>query len=143
MSGCLRYMAKFRIDIPDSMNKMIDNLQKCSKDSEKIIKKAVYQGAKIVGDAIDARIPEDSGDLRKSFYLAKMENENGYIHTETGFADYDSRGVPNALKANVLESGSSKVKKHPFIRPAINASKGQCVQAMQDTLIKEINNLFE
>lgn len=98
-------------------------LGKLWKDSEEIIKKAVYDGAEIVADEIkkglnDIPIQEgDNGlppfakdgemldgisrrqkaDLIKGFGLAPMENKSDYINTKAGFDGY----------------GSVKTKKYP------------------------------
>lgn len=140
-------MAKFKFV---GMDVYIKQMQNLDEHTTGIIKMAVYDGAAVVADEVRARLKENikhpeksTGELLDSMYLAKMKDENGYIYSEIGFAGYDSRGVPNIIKANVMESGSSKQRKTPFIRPAFQAANGRCISAMADTLDTEIKKLVE
>lgn len=100
-----------------------DRLSILFKDSEEMIKKAVYAGAALVADEIKQglqEIPIEEGpdglppvgtadsplkgvsrrqkaDLIQGFGLAPMEEDNGYINTKAGFDGY----------------GSVKTKKYP------------------------------
>ena len=96
-----------------------------------------------MADEIRSRIPVDSGDLKSSMALTVMRNDNGYVYTQVTFPGYDRRGVPNAVKAAVLESGSSTRQKHPFIRPAVNSCKAKAVLAMSEALEKKINEIMD
>ena len=100
-------------------------------DSEKIIEKAVYQGAGIVADEIKRELnnlPIEEGenglppyvnngeklkgvsrrqkaDLINSFGLAPIENDNGYIQTKAGVDGYGSvktKKYPNGLPNALL-----------------------------------------
>lgn len=133
-------MAKITIKGIDEYSKKLAAL---GAGAEGVCKYAVYEGAAIVADAIRERIPVDSGDLKKSMALTVMRNENGFVYTKVTFAGYDQRGVPNAIKAAVLESGSSTRQKRPFIRPAVNASKAQAEAAMAEALERKINQIME
>lgn len=62
----------------------------------------------------------------------------GNTNTKVGFEGYDKKGVPNALKARAMESGTSKLRKRPFVRPAVNSTKKKAVEEMGKTLEKEI-----
>ena len=82
--------------------------------------------------------------------LSPMKDEGGYIYTKAGFAGYNGvhthaypNGQPNALIARSLESGSSARKKHPFVRPAVNSSKGTAVQRMGAKLDEMLSKIME
>lgn len=87
------------------------------------------------------------GDLVKAVKVTKVyQVANGDWHIKVGIYGYDSDGVPNALKAMVLEHGRSSNKNgnasippKPWLKPAISATKKQCVQAMVDTFDKKVN----
>lgn len=120
------------------------------KKAEGLIKVAVYEGAGLVADEIRRNLQghRDTGDLLDSLYLSTMVNENGYIYTQVGFAGYDRNGVPNALKANALESGTSRngaehQPKTPFIRPAVKTTQKQAEAAMAATLDSNIKKIME
>ena len=136
-------MAKFEVANIDEYIQQLHTLGTPAVTSA-IIKMAVFDGAAVVADEVRANIPKDSGDLASSMYLAPMVNESGYIFTKLGFAGYDGKGVPNQLKAAVLEHGrSGGVGKRPFIRKSINAVKDSAVAAMEQRLEKEIEKLVE
>lgn len=119
-SGWWKRLAKIQFD---GLDEYMKKLQSLGANVEGSIKRAVYPAAGMVIEEIKRSCPVDSGDLRDSMALTRYENADGYVFTQIVFDGYDSKGVPNALKANVLESGSSTRKKHPFIRPAVNRVK--------------------
>lgn len=102
--------------------------------SSGIIRYSVYPAAQIALQAVKANTPVDSGDLKESEALTKFQDKNGYVYTQIVFPGYDGNGTPNSIKARVLESGSSKQKKTPFIRPAIKAVEARVVETMKQNL---------
>lgn len=106
-------MAKIDFKGIDDYAKALAGLEK---DSEEIIKRAVYKGASVVADAIKEglkTIPIQEGenglppigtpenklhgisrkqkaDLLDSFGLAPMENKDGYVQTKAGVDGYGS-----------------------------------------------------
>ena len=126
-------------------------LQKLADRSEAIIKKAVYEGAHIVADEIRENLEtrlagssESTGDLAASLFITPIaRDEDGVINAKIGFDGYDSKGVPNQLKARVLESGSSTVQKRPFVRPAINAKRKDVLAAMDKVVEDEVKKTME
>lgn len=108
-----------------------------------ICRYAIYPAADIVIDAIKANTPVNTGDLRKSAKLYKFQHKEGFVYTGVFFDGYDERGVPNPIKARVLESGSSTRKKHPFIRPAVNRVKKAAEFAMDKALNEKISQIME
>jgi len=131
-----------KIEFPD-FDVYVKQLKQLGADIDGVIKYASYDAAGMVADAIKANTPVDSGDLRESLVLTTYKNENGFIHTKVMFDGYDSRGVPNAIKARVLESGNSTHRKHPFIRPAVNRVRSSAIKSMENQLDKKINELMK
>jgi HK97 gp10 family phage protein len=118
---------------------------------EAIAKKAIYAGAKIVADKIRSNLEavvskKASGELAGSFGIASIDRDsNGNYNTKLGFDGYDERGVPNQLKARVLESGTSdeRQKKRPFVRPAVNATKNAAKEAMAKVIDEETKKFMK
>jgi HK97 gp10 family phage protein len=78
-----------------------------------------------------------------SFGIASIDKDGGGDwNTKIGFDGYDSKGVPNQLKARVLESGSSKQPKRPFVRPAVNATKVKAQAEMARVVDEELKKIF-
>lgn len=134
--------------------KGIDNyraiLKELSFKAEDILKASVYEGAAVVVEAVKSAVPVSqsvsAGDLRDSVGLSSMRNDNGYINTKLGFDGYDSKGVPNAVKARVLESGRSDVAnypKHPFVRQATRAVQARAVGVMETELDRRIDDYMK
>lgn len=117
-------------------------LSRLATGSDEIAKKAIYQGAKIVADKIKANIPKDTGDLAESFGITKIDvDSDGDWNAKLGFDGYDRDGVPNQLKARAIESGTSKLPKKPFVRPAVNATKKQAQETMARVIDEEIKKI--
>lgn len=127
------------------IDKYSQALAELGKAAEGIIKASVYEGAAVVIEAVKAARPVDTGDLRDSIGLSAMQNKNGYIHTKLGFSGLDRKGVPNALKARVIESGRSDINfpKRPFVRPAVKAVKTRAEGVMETELDKRINDYMK
>lgn len=111
--------------------------------AEGICKAAVYEGAGIIAEAIRDNTPVDTGDLRASVGIAPIRNDNGFINTKIGFDGYDRRGVPNAIKARVIESGSSHRRKKPFIRPAVERNAALAEFEMERTMTAMIDEIMK
>lgn len=127
---------------------------------DEIIGACVYVGAEKVANACKASIralpivtgwgtpdhPLPGGvtaaqkvGLLEGFGITDARNDNGYVNVKLGFNKYNSTftekypgGQPNQLVARGCESGTSWKRKHPFIRPAVNASRGAAIAAMKD-----------
>lgn len=138
-------MAKFEFK---GIDKYIDSLQKLGgKNTESILKYAVYPGADVVADAIRSEIEsnhKETGDLAASLTLTTMRNDNGFVNTKVSFAGYDRNGVPNALKAAALESGTSRgIKATHFISKTVKNVSEKAEQAMQKALDEKIGQIFD
>lgn len=123
-------------------------LSKLTTNSEVIAKKAIYGAVEIVADKIKSNLKgvlsdEATGELVESFGVTPIDKDKqGNWNAKVGFDGYDSEGVPNQLKARVLESGSSKQKKTPFVRPAMNATKKQARAKMEKIIEEEYKKIF-
>lgn len=149
-NGWCRKLAKFNFEGLDEYVRTLTRLAE-PKKVDGMIKAAVFPGAGIVADEVRRNLEahdQGNGDLAASMFLAVMQNEKGYIYTQIGFAGYDRNGVPNALKANALESGTSRNGKEyqpktPFVRPAVKATKDKAEAAMAAELDARIKQLME
>ena len=94
--------------------------------------------------------------LLDSLGITPMQDDGGYYNVKIGFDGPDGergyndlrtqkypKGQPNVLIARSLESGSSIAQKHPFVRPAINASRKQAENAMAKVIDQELENLMD
>lgn len=136
------------------------------------IERAVAKAAGIVADAIRAALSalptqraihlqkggtlravqqHEMEDLVASFGITPVKTDkNGFTNVRVGFDGYGSkptkkypRGVPNQLVAAAIDSGSSVREKHPFIRPAVNKTRAEAIQAMDESINTDIQEIFE
>ena len=154
-------MANIKISGFEQYETLLRNLEKSAED---IAKRGVYEGAKVVADAVKAQISDISSEgpsdyerkrrekqkegLLKSLGIAPMRNDDGFINTHVGFDDYNDikteqypNGQPNAMVARIYNSGTSHNRKQPFFKQAISQSKERCKKAMAlevDKCIKAI-----
>lgn len=140
-------MAKITFSGLNDYELMISRLAKSTED---VAGRAIYAGADIVADAIRRNLsglPERTGvtkrGLKDGLGIAPMQNDAGYINVKIGFDGYNANGVANVLMARIFESGTSKVQKHPFVRPAVNSSKARAEAEMARILDKEIKNIMK
>lgn len=154
-------MAKIQMKGLDEYTKKLDDLEK---RHDEVAAKAVYAGAGIVADEIKKRLQdnlddpayaglqegqvfkgmnyEQTGDLLDSFGIAPIRAfADMNTSTKLGFDGYDEKGVPNQLKARAMESGTSKLKKRPFVRPAVNATKKPAISEMRNIIDGEYKKI--
>lgn len=119
-------------------------LSKLGEAADETAKRAIYEGAKIIADKAKQNLEnvlsgDSTGDLVESFGVTPISmDKNGNWNCKIGFDGYDRNGVPNQLKARVLESGSSKQQKRPYMRPAVRSKKKEAIKAMGDIIDEEI-----
>lgn len=88
-------------------------------------------------------------DLLNSLGIAPADiDRNGNTNTKVGFSGYGSyptrkysKGLPNALAARAIESGSSVRIKTPFVRPAVTKARKLAIEEMQNKLNEKIQAL--
>lgn len=147
-------MAKMSINAGEELINRISNL---GKNTDKICRQVLKAGANPVADAVrknlEANIKDpsyagtgtggafgvkknygkSSGDLLNALGISPASiDKNGNMNVKIGFAGYDRKGVPNALKARAMESGTSKLRKRPFVRPAVNKTRQKAKDAMSE-----------
>lgn len=133
-------------------------LSKLGGDVKELTKKVIWAGANPVADEVRKNLEanindpsyvgkgdgvfkttESTGDLLDSMGVAPpSRDKNGNTNTKIGFEGYDRNGVPNALKARAMESGTSVLKKRPFVRPAVNKMKKRAIDEMSKKFDEEM-----
>lgn len=147
-----------RLTIGKGMDTYLKRLGNLSVSAPEVVGEAIYYGADIVADAIKKNIdalPVDDRQyvdgprnglrtvqkkgLYSSFGIAKLRNDNGYVNVKAGFDGYNKlvttkypMGQPNAMIARTIESGNSFTKKHPFVAPAVKATKDTAEKKMAE-----------
>lgn len=88
--------------------------------------------------------------LQEGFGISPMQKTDGWWNVKLGFDGYDGistdnypGGKPIPLLARAVESGSSVREKTPFIRPAVNKSKKQAIEACQNVIDEEMKQRMD
>lgn len=147
-------------------------LSRLEQEADKIVKRAVYEGAKVVANAIKneaVNLPEEqfrklgTGELfsgvtphekeaiLQGFGLSDMEQDAQGWNTKAGFVGYVTRqktkkyprGTPVPMLVRSIESGSSVRRKIPFVRTAVKSSRGKAVEAMEDTIDEQVKKTMK
>lgn len=146
------------------IDEYLDSLDQLGKKSKGLCKRALYDGAAVLADAVRAEVQslpttDVNGDpdkvleyekegLLEGLGITKMKDENGRIRTRVDFDGYNRlrskkypNGHPNSMIARAINSGSSTRKKNPFMARAVKKARAKAEAAMaarMDADIKEI-----
>lgn len=160
-------MAKLRIS---GLQEYQSKIAKLGKDSEDIVKKAVYDGAKVAADEVKARLealPAVSNDkalaayreqkptnlsnaqktsLIASFGLAPMRNDFGFINTKVGFDGYNkikTKKYPNG-QPNAMIARSVESGSVALLKsPFVRPAATACKAAAEKAMEKRLTDEIE
>lgn len=157
-------MAKCVIEGMDAYTRQLERLEA---DAIPIIQKSLYDGAKVMADAVSSAIDsipirnnrefgsEDNmlsgitaaqrDGLKASFGISPMSDRNNQQSVKCGFDGYNNvktktypNGQPNRLIARSIESGTSWLQPCHFMSRAINANRAAAEAKMAETCDAEI-----
>ena len=132
-----------------------------AKLAQKHLRRGVARMGKVVRDAIRARAPVKTGQLKRNIVHVRSRRLSGNgretynVLVRTKRKKYaDNRANRRAGKVGksytvegdayywkYLEFGSSKISARPFMRPGFEASKTQALEAMQKLLKESLDEL--
>ena len=134
-------------------------LNRLSEESEGAIKKAVFDGAAVIADAVRSNInglrvdgpsawetrrrTEQKAGLQAGLTTYQIEDKGGKIEGGVGFSGTNSRGQSNRMVARVFNSGTSFSSKQPFFDRAVRSSRGAAQAAVRATLEEEIQKIVK
>lgn len=148
-------MAKLKMQGLEEYERQLLKLKNISREC---IGQAIYDGAGVVADAVKQGIvslPVDEGPAKRGgmlhginlaqkqglsdgFGIARMQDENGFLHVKLGFDGYNSvktksfpNGQPNSMIARSLQTGTSFRQRIPFVDQAVSKTKQACEDAMK------------
>lgn len=158
-------MATFQFE---GIDEFVSQLEKIYGKSEEIEGKAIYDGAAVVMRyvimGIDSIVTDnrfgtqenpcngpssyEKEGLYRSVGIAKARHDGTFFNVKIGFDGYDDiqtkkwpNGRPHSMIARSIESGTSYMKKQPFMRKAEQAARAPCERAMQAALDRAIEQL--
>lgn len=143
-------MAKIKAQMPDAL---IAKLNRLGDRTDTVCEKALKAGADVAEKAISSnlsavigkgtKLPSRStGQLQKALGVSPVKvDAKGNYDIKIGFSEPRSDGDSNAKIANILEYGKSGQPPKPFLKPAKSKSRKQIMQAISNTLEREMNDI--
>lgn len=143
----------------EGLDELIARAEKAAKNPENIVKKALFDGAGVVTDAIRAGVASipvsenkkrpkhgvtraEKAGLLDGIGISKMRTEDAAVSVVIGFNGTNSEGHRNTTIMRRLESGTSYQAKYPVVRPAVRRSKADAQEAMREVFLKELNEII-
>lgn len=147
-----------KVTIGKGLTKYLEQLGNLSDRADGLAGKAIYEGAKIVTDAIRSNIealpvqsgpqkgPRDPTQVEKAGLLdglgiSKLQVDGSFANVKIGMDGYNEHetdrypmGHPNAMIANAINGGSTWMKRHPFINNAVRSTKKACEEKMKEII---------
>lgn len=143
-------MAKVDIRLPEEFLMKISRL---GEKTDEIIPKVLKAGAAVVLPKVKANLRDaigrntkyksrSSGELLEALGVSPArQDKDSDFNVKIGFREPRKDGGVNAKLANILEYGKSGQPPKPFLKPAKAASRKPCIQAMEQKLEQEIEDL--
>lgn len=146
-------MAKFKFE--SNFDEALETIHKLELESEGMFKRAVYEGANVMGQSIMGAVQSlkvgkgghvnevQKQGLIDGFGYTRMKLSDGSWSTRIGFDGYNADGQPNPLIANIVNSGTSKYRASHFVDNAVRQAKGLCQDAMKRRLESDIEQAMK
>lgn len=143
-------MAKTTMKMPEDFLLKISRL---GEKTDKIIPEVLKVGAEVVEKKVRSNLQSviGSGTKKPSKSTGQLlaalgtssakQDKDGNFNVKIGFAENRTDGESNAKIANILEYGRHGQAAKPFLKPAKNATKSACENAMKSKLEEELRKL--
>ena len=150
----------------DGLTELSEMLTNMAEKAPAAASKAVYEGAGIVADEVRNQIgkistapfhyavfvtrepsPEEKAIVEQAGAgIAKFSKNGSEVETSVGFAKagyatLKGKTVPIAKIANAINSGTSFMKKQPFMRRAANSGGKKAIDAMKKSIEKSFEEM--
>lgn len=155
----------------DGIDNIISQFEDLAENADSIASKALYAAAGATADEVHKAIsniptskpkhgtPEDpvtgataleKKSLHDAVGIAPFRSEGGAVDTSVGFDGHSDvktkrwpQGIPNAVIARSIESGTSWRKKSPFMRKTKQKVQREIVKAAQEAAEEAINEIMK
>lgn len=114
--------------------------------NNRIARAATAAGAVVIRNAAQAKVPVDTGNLKKNIIVKRLPKGESPLTSEhivtvrQGKLTKKQRdkGLEDAYYGKFVEYGTAKMAARPYMRPAFDQNKEKAVEAIQDRIKKRI-----
>lgn len=97
------------------------NVERFNKELNDILPTALKAGALIIQNSAKFKAPYRTGTLRRSIHTEMRSNTQAVVGTDVEYAVYQ-------------EFGTSKMKAHPYLRPALDENRGKVLDKINEVI---------
>jgi HK97 gp10 family phage protein len=117
------------------LDEYLEVLQNAGEDINEVSRSALAEAGEMFQSAMVARVPVDSGNLRDHIKIFTPSAEGDYNYVAVGIIhDLAYTDKETAIQARAVEFGSVHMAAHPFIRPAVRATRGAVQKLIRERL---------
>ena len=117
-------MSEYNDGLTESLGEYFTELGKVGDLAIESIKEQIDMETEAVEKSLIDNTPHKTGGLNKSLRKTKVDNRNNRYGYRLEYEGNDPDGTPYAKIANVLNSGTSKIKPRRFITKAVRKLRG-------------------
>ena len=151
----------------EGLTEVSEMLTQLGKQAEDVAAGSLYDGAGIVADAFTQAVrniqtapfkyappgqtrlpsPEEKAALMGKSGIAKFDKNGSEVDTmigisgAAGYADVNGKRKAVRMIARSINSGTSFMKKQPFLRKAFNQSRGRANSAIENGILSRLDQL--
>jgi len=110
---------------------------------KKIVRKALRTAGKMVLADARARVPVDTGALKKGLKLRAVKSRGGFVGVHITTPRRDELGIPQSAKhyyPAVLEYGAENHPARPYLRPALDANRSKAIEIIRSEIRKAVSS---
>lgn len=125
----------------EGMDELLKSLHAMGDAGDRIMDKALMEGARIVQEAAKRRVPVRTGKLRDNIKIGDIrENAKGLKSIVVGPGKGD---ISTAFYGKFIEYGTLKKPAKPFLRPAFDESRDFVGRKMEEVIGHGIEEAFK
>lgn len=114
--------------------------------TKKIARSATASAAGVIKKAAQAKVPVDTGNLRKNIIVKRLPKGESSLTSEHIVTVRQGKrtkkqkdaGVRDAWYGSLVEFGTARAPAQPFMRPALDENGDKAVQAMKSTIERRL-----
>jgi len=107
------------------MNELRRNISNFSRELNEVLPTALKAGALIIQNEAKKKAPYKTGTLRRSIHTEMISNTQARVGTDVEYAIHQ-------------EFGTSKMKAHPYLRPALDEKQQEVIEKINAIVNAEV-----